>query len=579
MTPVLEIQKHGNQPTTTATDDGHVEDGCIMLGPTGTKEPQNINMQDDGQTTQPIPFETPRRYMEGWRLYAMISSLCLSLFLSTLETTIVSTSLISITNALGDFEQRDWVVTAYLITYTGFLVVYAKFSDILGRKLLILIAIAFFTVFSIVCGSISNMTQLIVFRALQGIGGSGIYAMVTCIQPELVPPEKWGNIIAVVSLVSVLSSVLGPILGGAINNHSSWRWVFLLNAPAGVIATGLIAFVMPAQFPNIDDSAGLMSFHSKISRASLRRLDIIGAILLLFSSALIVFAFEEAGSRYSWQSPAILSTIIVGGVLFIGFLGWEKIADRPRSTQEPIFPLRLMKNRLMSSLTIIAFCTGPPFMTVIINLPQRFQAVDGLSPFEAGTHLLPLLLASPVATIVAGQLATRFKTPPFYILLFGASMQLLGIGLASSVQFKSGNAMYGYEVIMGFGFGMGLVSLLIYTPMVVSRSDMAVAMGAITQIRVLGGTIGLAISSTVLNNHLSSALPALLNPADIKQILDSVQYINALPDASRDAVRQIFADGFNSQLRVMMYFSAAVWVFAVTLWERKLRSAANVQGY
>lgn len=152
-------------------------------------------------------------------------------------------------------------------------------------------------------------------------------------------------------------------------------------------------------------------------------------------------------------------------------------------------------------------------MTAIINLPQRFQAVDGLSPFEAGTHLLPLLLASPVATIVAGQLATKFKMPPFYILLFGASMQLLGIGLASSVRFKSGNAMYGYEVIMGFGFGMGLVSLLIYTPMVVKRSDMgkslidyktafiytliphtiAVAMGAITQIRVLGGTIGLAI--------------------------------------------------------------------------------------
>ncbi|OTB13104.1 hypothetical protein K445DRAFT_169866 [Daldinia sp. EC12] len=577
MASIPEIQEHGRPPTNT--NGSHVEDGGILLSPTKSKEPQNVSTQNDGQTTSEIPSEAPQRYMEGWRLYIMISALCLSLFLSTLETTIVSTSLISITNALGDFEQRDWVVTSYLITYTGFLVIYAKFSDILGRKLLILVAITFFTVFSIVCGSISNMTQLIVFRALQGIGGSGIYAMVTCIQPELVPPEKWGNIIAIVSLVSVLSSVLGPILGGAINNHSSWRWVFLLNAPAGVIATGLIAFVMPAKFPNIDDSTSLINFYSKISRASLRRLDVIGAVLLLFSSALIVFAFEEAGSRYSWQSPVILSTIIVGGVLFIGFLGWEKVVDRPRAAQEPIFPLRLMKSRLVSALIIIAFCTGPPFMTAIINLPQRFQAVDGLSPFEAGTHLLPLLLASPVATIVAGQLATRLKVPPFYILLFGASMQLLGIGLASSVKFKSGSAMYGYEVIMGFGFGMGLVSLLIYTPMVVSRSDMAVAMGAITQIRVLGGTIGLAISSTVLNNHLASALPALLSPADIKQISDSVQHINTLPDTTRDAVRQVFADGFNMQLRVMMYFSVAVWVFAASLWERKLRSAAKVEGY
>lgn len=192
-----------------------------MLRPSKPEEPQNSNVQQSSRAPEDITMEPPRQYLKGWRLYVLSFALCLSLFLSTLETTIVSTSLISITNALGPFEQRDWVVTAYLITYTGFLVVYAKFSDIMGRKLLILVAIAFFTVFSIVCGSISNMTQLIVFRSLQGVRASGIYAMVTVIQPEMVPPEKWGNYIAVISLVTVLSSVLGPILGGAINDHSS----------------------------------------------------------------------------------------------------------------------------------------------------------------------------------------------------------------------------------------------------------------------------------------------------------------------------------------------------------------------
>ncbi|KAI0888580.1 drug resistance transporter EmrB/QacA subfamily [Annulohypoxylon maeteangense] len=575
MAPSPEIQEH--EASSRATENNNGE--SIVLEHIDSKRPQSKHDQHDSQTTQDIIAEPPREYLKGWRLYVLTFALCLSLFLSTLETTIVSTSLISITNALGDFEQRDWVVTAYLITYTGFLVVYAKFSDILGRKLLILVAIAFFTIFSIVCGSISNMIQLIVFRSLQGVGASGIYAMVTVIQPELVPPEKWGNYIAVVSLVSVLSSVLGPILGGAINDHSSWRWVFLLNAPAGVAATALIAFVMPTHFPNLDNPTVRLTFRTKITRASLRRLDVLGAILLLFSSALIVFAFEEAGSRYSWKSPAILSTIIIGGVLFIGFIAWEKVVDGPRAAQEPIFPLRLMKDRMFSALILIGLCTGPPFMTVLINLPQRFQAVDGASAFEAGIHLLPLLLASPVATVVAGQFAGKFKVPPFYILLFGASMQLLGIGLASSISFTSGKAMYGYEVIMGFGFGMSLVSLLIFTPMVVKRSDMAVAMGAITQIRVLGGTIGLAISSTILNNHLSSDLPTLLSPTDIQQISDSVQYINTLPDATRDAVRQVFADGYSSQLRVMMYFSAVVWIFAATLWERKLRSAATMEGY
>ncbi|KAI0128108.1 major facilitator superfamily domain-containing protein [Hypoxylon sp. NC0597] len=296
----------GNSPP--VVESAEAEDGGITLRPVKSKDPQDGNKQPDSETTQDVIAEPPRQYLKGWRLYTLSFALCLSLFLSTLETTIVSTSLISITNALGDFEQRDWVVTAYLITYTGFLVVYAKFSDILGRKLLILIAIAFFTVFSIVCGSISNMIHLIVFRSLQGVGASGIYAMVTVIQPELVPPEKWGNYIAVISLVSVLSSVLGPILGGAINDHSSWRWIFLLNAPGGAVATGLIAFVMPTHFPNLDNPTVRMSFRTKIPRESLRRLDIIGAVLLLFSSALIVFAFEEAGSRYSWKSRSTYAT-------------------------------------------------------------------------------------------------------------------------------------------------------------------------------------------------------------------------------------------------------------------------------
>lgn len=575
MAPILEIHERETLPGVV----GNSNEESIVLRQINSREPQCENSRPDNRTTGNFVTEPSREYLKGWRLYVLTFALCLSLFLSTLETTIVSTSLISITNALGDFEQRDWVVTAYLITYTGFLVVYAKFSDILGRKLLILVAITFFTIFSIVCGSISNMTQLIVFRSLQGVGASGIYAMVTVIQPELVPPEKWGNYIAVVSLVSVLSSVLGPILGGVINDHSSWRWVFLLNAPAGVVATGLVAFVMPTHFPNLDNLTVRLTFRTKISRASLRRLDILGAVLLLFSSALIVFAFEEVGSRYSWKSPVILSTITIGGMLFVGFIVWEKLVDRPRAAQEPIFPLRLMKDRMFSALILIGLCTGPPFMTVLINLPQRFQAVDGETAFEAGIHLLPLLLASPVATAVTGQLAGKLKVPPFYILLFGASMQLLGIGLASSISFTSGKAIYGYEVIMGFGFGMSLVSLLVFTPMVVKRSDMAVAMGAVTQIRVLGGTIGLAISSTILNNRLSSELPALLSPGDIQQISDSVQYINTLPDATRDAVRQVFADGYSSQLRVMMYFSAAVWIFAATLWERKLRSSATIEGY
>ncbi|KAH9908369.1 drug resistance transporter EmrB/QacA subfamily [Xylariomycetidae sp. FL2044] len=553
--------------------------------PTMFKEGGENGTENDIRTSPEEAPPPPRQYMTGWRLYTLAFAMSLSMFLSTLETTIVSTSLVSITNALGGFDMRDWVVTAYFITYTGFLTIYASFSDVLGRKLMFLLAVSIFTVFSIVCGSISSMVQLIVFRSLQGMGASGIYSLVTVMQPELVPPARWGNFIAVVSLTYVLSSVLGPVLGGAINDHGSWRWVFLLNAPVGAVATGLIAFIMPAQFPDIGRPASSSSssstrpttFRGKLTRASFARLDIVGAVLLLFGSALVVFAFEEGGSRRSWTSPAILGSIVAGGALFLAFVGWEGFVGRKGSNSWPVFPLRLMKNRFFSALVLVALLTGPPFNTLLINLPQRFQAADGDSASRAGVRLLPMVLSSPVAIGVTGQLATRWKVPPFYILLSAASLQLIGLGLASSVKLASGNTMYGFEVILGFGFGMGLTTLLIYTPLVVDRVNLAVAMGAITQIRTLGGTIGLAISSTVLNNYLSAHLPSILSQQDIKQISESVQYINSLPDSTRDAVRHVFAQGYGEQLRVMMYFSAAGWICSLVLWERRLRTVADVK--
>ncbi|KAH8680619.1 drug resistance transporter EmrB/QacA subfamily [Xylariales sp. PMI_506] len=574
----LQIPHAPTHPQPDSVDGLHIQTANEDDRPQLT--PMMVEDAIDASNPNNASAQSARAYLKGWRLYLLTFGLCLSLFLSTMETTIVSTSLVSITNALGGFDQRDWVVTSYLITYTGFLIIYAKFSDILGRKIMILIALAFFTIFSIVCGSISNMQQLIVFRALQGLGASGIYSMVTVIQPELVPPEQWGTYIAVTALVYVLSSVLGPILGGVINDNTSWRWVFLLNAPAGAIATGIIAFCMPTHFPNQGNPSAHVSLRIKFSRATLARLDGPGSVLLIAFSILIVFAFEEAGSRYAWASGPILGTLVSGTVCFLAFLAWEHYIGRPStaSVQEPVFPLRLMKDRIFAGLILVAFFTGPPFMTVLINLPQRFQAVDGATAFEAGVHLLPMLLASPVATAVSGQLVGKLKLPPFYMLLFATSLQILGIGLSSSIHFQGGTLLYGYEVLMGFGFGMGLVTLIIYTPLVVDRSDMAVTMGAITQIRVLGGTIGLAISATILNNHLAANLPTLLDANSIQEISDSVQYINTLPDSTRDAVRQVFADGYTQQLRVMLYFSAVVWLSVMLLVEKKPRRVTNIEG-
>ncbi|RBQ79305.1 hypothetical protein FVER14953_21271 [Fusarium verticillioides] len=165
-------------------------------------------------------------YHTGWRLHALTSALCLSLLLSTLETTIVSTALVSIVDALQGFNMAGWIVTSYLVTYTGFLIIYSKLSDIFGCKLMLLVAITIFTVFSMACGASNSMVPLIVFRAFQGMGGSGIYSLSTIMVPLMVPPEKYATYISIMSSTFILSSVLGPILGGAITDHTTWRWVF-----------------------------------------------------------------------------------------------------------------------------------------------------------------------------------------------------------------------------------------------------------------------------------------------------------------------------------------------------------------
>lgn len=221
---------------------------------------------------------------------------------------------------LGAFDQRDWVVTSYLLTYTGFLVIYAKFSDILGRKPMLLFALGVFTLFSIACGSSRTMLQLIIFRALQGTGASGIYSLVTVMQPEMVPPERWGKYVGVTSMV-------------------------------------LIAVVLPRSFPYKMDSgiAGSRRLTDGFTLRSLARLDVIGALLLLSASVLLVFGFEEAGTRFPWDSVAVLSTLVIGVVLLVAFVIWEEVIAGDKHVQEPVFPMRLMKDRRFVGMLLVSF--------------------------------------------------------------------------------------------------------------------------------------------------------------------------------------------------------------------------------
>ncbi|KAA8905057.1 major facilitator superfamily transporter [Sphaerosporella brunnea] len=519
-----------------------------------------------------------RVFPTGWRLHLLTFALCLSLLLSTLETTIVSTALVSIANALKHFEQSGWVVTAYLLAYTGFLIIYAKFSDVLGRKPMILLALLIFTVFSIVCGVAQTMVQLIICRALQGFGASGIYSMVMVIAPDMVPYEKMGPYMGIISSVFAIASILGPIVGGAIIDHSTWRWVFWLNGPAGAFAIVLISAALPSNFPYGKESSRKQGLGEIFSKKNSQRLDWIGAFLSLAASILLVFPLQQAGTKYAWNSAPVISTFILSGVLWTAFIAWERWLSFSKSKQEPVLPWWLVKDRMFVGMLLNAFFTGFPFMAAIVNLPQRFQAVNGTSASGAGVRLLPLLLCSPFASALSGFVITRLKVPPLYLIFTGGALQLIGIGLMSSIPESRRDiliAQYGYEVIMGFGFGLGLSTLLVMVPLVIAnKRDTAVAMGAITQIRVLGGTIGLAICTALQNNHVKSGLRAFLTEPQISSILDSTAAISLLDTDTQNEVRRVFAGGYNLQMKIMTAFSAAVFLTSLIMLERKPRRSA-----
>ncbi|KAF5692776.1 major facilitator family transporter [Fusarium denticulatum] len=567
-------------------------------------EPTETTLQNKGSTpilhnaaasspeADPEENNDDKKYLTGWKLHSLSAALWISLFLSTLERTIVSTSLVSITNALNGFILRDWIITSYLLTYTGFLTIYAKLSDVFGKKTMLLLALLIFTLFSGLCGAANNVVDLIILRAFQGIGASGIYAMILAIAPSLVPISKYAKYMGVMSTVFITASVLGPILGGVISQHSTWRWVFLLkygpaswfhrdmltqdhSLPGGAIAFVMVCFFLPASEESSNLSL-LKVLRAKVCRSNWVRIDVLGIILLLAASVLLVFALEEGGTQYSWSNAIVIATLVLAVALFVAFGFWEVYVERSPNKQEPVFPPSICKDRISSAMLLTACFVGFPFVSMVVNIPQRAQAVYGMSPSRAGIILLPMMLTSPAATVLSGYLTGNAKVPPAYLIITAAVLQVLGVGLTCSLSTDATDmpdAQYGYEVLMGVGFGMGLATVLTFARVVVSEANLPVMMGALTQIRVLGGTVSLATCATLLNNRLKPKLNDLVSSEQAAAILDSVSAINDLDRPQQLAVRKTFAEGYNMQNIFMTAMSAAGLIASLFLLERHPRIA------
>ncbi|RYO92117.1 hypothetical protein DL764_008178 [Monosporascus ibericus] len=504
-------------------------------------------------SSAPASDEKPE-YMKGLSLYMLTAGIWIALFLSTLETTIVSTSLVSIADSLSGFENRNWVVTAYFLTYTARQ--YFRVENHVPPRP--------DTVYGI-------LNRLIILRAFQGMGGSGIYSMVLVIAPGLVPQTEYGKYIGIISSVFALASIVGPLVGGAISTTTTWRWVFLLNGPPGAASILLVAIFLPASKVEHSASSFATRLRAKFSRKSTQRVDTLGAFSLLAASVLLVFALESGGTRYEWDNAAIISTIVLSGLLWIVFIVQQMYLEHTKATREPIFPMGLLKNRLLVSMMFTTFFIGFPFVTILFTIPQQAQAVYGLSAIKASLSVLPLLLTSPAATAASGVLTSTFNVPPTYLIIAGAVIQFIGVGLAIKIPLTGDNIsaqQYGFEAVMGVSFGLTLSTVLTLGQLIVSKENSGVVMGALTQIRVLGGTIALAICSAILSNHLKKNLAGVITTEELEDISETLASISSLGSERAAEVKYAFAVGYRKQFQLLTGFSGAAFLASLFLISR-----------
>ncbi|PVI01613.1 MFS general substrate transporter [Periconia macrospinosa] len=537
--------------TEKATSSHEVSQNLTRVG-SEALEPENF--EAGNQTSSPYP--------EGIRFWLITSGMCIALFLTNLEIPIVTTSLVAITDDLGGFDKAGWLISSYLLGYVGVVVIFAKLSDIFGRKPLFATAISFFVIASAACGAAQTIVQLIVFRAFQGIGGGGCFALGVTMITDLVPPQKWAAFGTNIAIVYAISLLAGPIMGGAISERTTWRWVFLINIPCGVPALLLIVFAIPPGFPrhNVPNNAP-QTFRSFLVKDAYKRLDFPGGILLLLATLTLTAGFHEADSAFPWKSAYVITLLTASIILWITLILWERHVTLADGDREPVMPWVFLKSRTVLGLLLGSTFLGGTWFVGVFTLPQKFQLVHNTTALSAGIRTMPFTFAAPLGAAWASSVTGRYKVPVIFVLFISAALQILGFSLLATLPdtMNVPARMYGFQIIAGFGCGITISLPAVVMPFIVDAKHRAVGMGAVGQVRIMGGAIVLSIATSVFHSYTKPRLGAHYH----------VSTSRFGHETNPEEVRSIYAQGYNRQMIVLAAFAGAQVLAASLLWKKK----------
>jgi EmrB/QacA subfamily drug resistance transporter len=419
-----------------------------------------------------------------------LAGIMVALFLGALDQTIVATAMPRILQELNGLSLYTWVVTAYLLASTAMIPIYGKISDLYGRKIVVLAAVILFLAGSMLSGQARSMSELIVFRAIQGLGSAGIFSTAFTVVADIFAPAERGRYQGLFGAVFGTASILGPWLGGLLTDSLSWRWVFYVNVPVGLVALTFIIFQMPALKPRLD---------RKVS------IDWWGSVTLLTAVVPLLLALSLGGQEYPWRSWPIIGLFAVAVIGTVVFLLVE------RRAVEPILPFDLFQNRTFvignaASLLI----AGVAFFGAILFLPIYMVMVVGVSASAAGLTVMPMTIGMVLSSFVSGQLVSRIGKYKI-VLLCGGVILFVGYLLMQGLTTETTRLAVTWRmIILGIGLGPALPLFTLAIQNSVNPREIGAATSSSQFFRSIGATIGVAVFGTILASVLAAQLPRYL---------------------------------------------------------------------
>lgn len=477
--------------------------------------------------------------------FLVMAGVMLAMLLAALDQTIVATAMPKIVRDLNGFSHFSWVFTAYMLSSAVTVPIYGKLSDIYGRRIFYLAGIVVFLIGSILCGLSHSMTQLIIFRGLQGIGGGAIMVQSIAVIGDLFPPAERGKWQGLIGGIFGLASVAGPLSGGWITDNASWRWVFYINIPLGIIAFAVIAWAMPKIVPDIRK----------------RVIDYAGAILLALTLVPLLLALVWGGSEYDWTSPVIIGLLLFSAAMAVTF-GFAE----GRAT-EPILPMTLFHNRVFSASMAAILLSSMGMFGAIIYIPLFAQGVVGVSATNSGLILMPLMLGMIISSVISGQLISR--TGKYKLLgIGGMIVAALGMYILSRMSPETtANTLRFNMVIAGIGLGITMPIFMVVVQSAFDHSHLGQVTAATQLFRSIGSTVGTAVLGGLLNSQLSDRLSNVsssefvqgmqqLSPQAQFDKVDANALQSLLSSAGQDQVRGMIAQApAESQARLISGFN------------------------